>query len=64
MGIVKPILMAMAIANVLNIPICAFFISYLDLGIDGAAISLVLMGVNMVLLCAFYINRSGLVKGR
>ena len=63
MGVVKPILIAMAIANVLNVAICFLFISYLQLGVDGAAIALVLMGFNMVALCACYIYRSGLAKG-
>lgn len=63
MGVVKPFLMVMFAANVINLPVCAFFILYMRLGVDGAAISLVIMGLNLSVLSLVYIVRSGVYRG-
>lgn len=63
MGVVKPFVLVMLAANILNIPFCALFIVHLRLGADGAAICLVLMGINLAGFCLVYIVRSGVYKG-
>lgn len=64
MGVVKPFVLVMLAANVINVPLCALFIVYLGMGADGAAICLVLMGLNLFGFCFAYIVRSGVYKGK
>lgn len=63
MNIVRPVMLIMVVANVLNVIVCAIFIAWLRLGIEGAAIAMLLNSLSPPVLCLVYIWKSGVFAG-
>ena len=64
MNIVKPVLLVMMVANVLNVFFCYIFIAKLRMGIEGAGIAMVLNSLSPPVLCGLYIWKSGVFAGK
>lgn len=64
MNIVKPVLLIMMVANVLNVFFCYIFIAKFRMGIEGAGIAMVLNSLSPPVLCGLYIWKSGVFAGK